>query len=206
MASARFGVAALKPLVVAIEKNDAQIEIVLFRQSVERFDQRRDREIAGAYVDANGQRQMRRRRHDQVRQQRERKIVDRLVAHILESLERGRAPGSRHAGDDENALGRSLPPCGHDAASSATALKARRSFASTDASNGARAIKGTSRPSNWQARGSGRRSISAGATRSTTSRSGATATEGARKMPIPRTSIWPAITAGAVIWISSPSR
>ena len=120
MAPARFGIAALQPVVIAIEKNNAQIEIVLFRETIERFDERWNREIARAHIDADGKRQMRRRRHDQIGQQRERQVIDRFVAHVLEGFERRRAPRSGHAGDDEEPLGRDLSRCAHSTAGAAT--------------------------------------------------------------------------------------
>src|SRR3546814_5545155 len=57
-------------------------------------------EVAGADVDADGERAAGLlRRAGEAAQQHQRKIVDRLEAHVLERLERGRLAGARHAGD-----------------------------------------------------------------------------------------------------------
>ena len=63
-----------------------QIETLLLDQAVERRDQRRHGEVARAHIDADARAAARSRcRHDEIGQQRQRQIIDRLVAHILEA-------------------------------------------------------------------------------------------------------------------------
>src|SRR6185437_4537913 len=205
MTAARLGVAALEPLVVAIEEDDVEIELALGGEAVECLNESRNREVARAHIDADGERQMGRGWRHQIGQKRQRQIVDRLIAHILECLERRGASRAGHAGDHQQPLGRAGARIGHRATSGA-ARSARRSFAATEASKGASASSGTLRPRRTQAEGSGMRSTAAEGTRSTTMRKGAAATLGTRTRPSPRTSIWPAIVAGAVIEMSPPSR
>ena len=90
--------------------------------------------------------------------------------------------------------------------SAENALSARRSFAAAEASNGASAIDGTATPST-----SSRRFRADARPRPTvrgrlSSASGAPATASTRRMPMPRTSIRPAIAAGAVPRARSPAR
>src|SRR6185437_4010575 len=106
MRAARLGVAPLETIVVAIEEDDAQIEALIVDQAVERRDQRRDGEVARTHIDAERERRLIGRRHDEIGQERERQIIDRFVAHILESLECRRAPGPRHASDDDQLAAR----------------------------------------------------------------------------------------------------
>ena len=82
---------------------------MILDQPVERLDQRRHGEIARAHIDAErAGRLIAVGRNNEIGQQRKRQVVDGLVAHILEGLERGRAPGPRHAGyhDEPLAAGR----------------------------------------------------------------------------------------------------
>src|SRR5579883_1177240 len=225
MAAPRLRVTANEALILAIEKDDSEIEIVIGDELVERRQKRADAEIARADIDADGERRPLRRRHEQVRQQRERQIVDRFVTHILERLERRRATGAGHAGDHEETArnwpllgGRQRPinhrgrPVAHGVGIVAAGMaarsmrKARRSFAVAEASNGASITSGTSWSSNAQNRGSGRRSMLALGMRSTTRRNLASGTVGTRRMPRPRTSISPAMVAGAVMRNSPPLR
>src|ERR1700731_2430223 len=81
-----------------------------------------------------------------------------------------------------------------------------RQFAGVEASNGDRAIDGTASPSTSSQRVSGKRSPSADGTRSTNNASVASAAASRRIIPTPRTSIRPAIAAGAVTKTRSPAR
>ena len=101
MAAARLGVATLEPVIVAIEEDHLELDILSLDQIVERLEQRRHGEITGAHINADGERGLHRPRPDQVRQQRQRQIVDRLITHVFQILERGRATGPRHARDHQ---------------------------------------------------------------------------------------------------------
>ena len=100
VAAAGLGVPALQDLVVAVDEQDADIEVLAGCQRCDFGLEGVNREVAGAHVDVDGQRLAPGGAGaQQGREQLERQIVDRLVAVILERLERGRLARSRHAGD-----------------------------------------------------------------------------------------------------------
>ena len=112
MGAARFGVAPLQGFGVAIEVEQpgrevgAQPELLHAPRQVVRV------EAVGARIDAEGDRRRHlagaaRRRAHEIAEQRQRHVVDRDIAEILERPERGHAAGAGHAGDDhERAAGR----------------------------------------------------------------------------------------------------
>src|ERR1700722_1572000 len=215
MAAAGFGITAFQPVVVAIEEHHAQIDGLALDQPVERLDQRGHGEVARADIDADGKRRLHRVRTDEIGQQRQRQIVHRLVAHILERLQGGGSPRARHAGDDHETAalmatggvhGRTSEDSTARISSPARTLSAKRSLAAAEASKGASAIRGIGTPRMSQLRRSGRRSICSAGTRSTTRRKHALAWRGSCNNPTPRASIMPARASGARITTSSPSR
>ena len=106
MAAARFGETARQRLVVAVEVEQSHVEALFAEQPVDRGDQRVDAEIARARIDADGDGPRMRRvsvgKHE-AREQREREIVDRLVAGILKGAHRGRTAGAGKAGHQRDA-------------------------------------------------------------------------------------------------------
>ncbi len=104
VAPARLRIPAQQRLVGAIEEQDEEIEVVAGAQRVDRGEERRRAEIARADVDADGQRAVARRAGlHQRRNQRRGQVVDGLVAHVLERVERGRAAGAGQPGDQQHA-------------------------------------------------------------------------------------------------------
>ena len=103
MAPARLGEAPLQHLVVAVEEEQADARAPARRFSrCDALQQGLGAEVAGAGVDADGDGPRRSSPPASVEQS-QRQIVDRLVAEILEGLERGAMPGARQAGHQHDA-------------------------------------------------------------------------------------------------------
>ena len=165
-------------------------------------------------------------RRDQRPEQRQRQVVDRLVAGILERLERGRScprPTCRSPAPRAGAAGRRWPPAwprlGDRALNAAHAAsreqqRARAAAPPVGSWRGPRRRRGRARgaaarsPRSVAAAAAGRRSTASGATRSTSRPTVISATvRAARTMPTPRTSMRPGDRGAAAPRISrAPSR
>ena len=204
MAPPRLGIAAPQQLVVAIEKDERGGRARCSpRSAVERGEQRRRRRNRGSACRCRWRAAgaAPRRAPDERGQQRQRQVVDRLVADILERLERGRAAGARHAGDEEHAAparrrlrGRRRRGAAGCAASSCRSVMTRgivRRPSSAQRQAQLRRRRGLERgkPSSGKAMAEDSRQLAAPAaarhrppgTRSTTRRSGAAATAATRQ-------------------------
>ena len=151
VAAPGLGIAPDQDVVLAIEKQGLDVDVGAVGQTVELFQERLDREIAGPDIDPDRERTALGlgAPPDQPGQQRQRQIVDRLEAHVLERLQRRRTPGARHPGDQDDPVGRGssavlghvhgpLANGLHRSISSGPSPTARRTFAAAEASNGAR--------------------------------------------------------------------
>src|SRR4051812_43865891 len=164
------------------------------RQRLDPLDDALRIEIAGAAVDADGQRTaaaaaaLAERRREQMLEQRQGQIVHHLPADILERPERRRLAGARQAGDEEEALGRGA---GFQWSGSPKRRSACSSLTGAEASSGASAIAGSAVPSSatcFAASGSRSGASSSSATR----QSGTSDSAGNSMMPTPRISSLPA--------------
>src|SRR6266436_192755 len=107
-----FRITPFEALVITIHKQHSELPRAPANQAVEGFEHALDREAAGSGVGTDrNRRRIRRSALDQRGDQRERQIVEGLIAHVLEYLEGGRPPGSRHSCHDEHA-GAPHPDCG----------------------------------------------------------------------------------------------
>ncbi len=174
MGSSGLRIAPFERFVITVDEHHPELARPVARQIVEIVEQVVHRKAAGARIGADRDcRSIRGRRVDQGGDERHRQIVERLISHVLKGLERGRAPGARHARDEEQARTRrvsltldapSTTPGHHREIISGggqfvNARRAKRSFATAEASNAERATSGTSMPKNAVRRGSGSRSI-----------------------------------------------
>ena len=171
-------------------------------------------EAVGAGVDAEGERRghlagIARGRAHQVAEQRQRHVVDRDVAHVLQGMQRRDAAGAGQSGDQDERTARvawrwsGARSAGLSGMAEATPIMRPR-FASRQGATLQRrrprtapaSSTGRSMPSRSSRAGSGRRSMRSGGARSTSSATGARATNWSRAsftMPTPRASIRPAM-------------
>src|ERR1700736_5076980 len=216
-----LGIAPLQRFVITIDKQHLEFAAGPADNHIERFEHALDSKAASAQIDADGNRpRVGGNALDQSGGERERQVVEGFVAHIFECLQRRRPPCPRHSGHQEHTSRRrasggaplGVTTFGHhrriiaSTESAESARKAKRNFAAVEASNGDSAIDGTASPSTPSQRVSGKRSTSADGTRSTNNASVASATASSGIIPAPRTSIRPAIAAGAVTETRSPAR
>ena len=220
MAPPRLGIPQPQHLVVAIEEQHVQGIAGLGPQRRHFLGERNDPEVARPHVDADGEPRARRRAlAHQVTHQPERQVVDGLEAHVLHGLQRRREAGARHAGhDDDAACSRHRWPRGHGGLRLGT-LTHRIALYRPPPPRRQRATSPRPRPRTAPGR-------TAAPPRPTADTSPAAATGRFRRqppdrrpasnaaavavdtvtMPSPRTSSRPAIVAGAVIRIATPSR
>ena len=104
-------IAPFEPLVITVDKQHPELSHPPADDGVEGFEHALDGEAAGAGIGADRDcRRIRRDIIDQRRDERERQVVEGLIAHILEDLERSRPPATRHPGHEEHA-GAARPAC-----------------------------------------------------------------------------------------------
>lgn len=206
MTPAGLGIALCEHRIVAVEKQQDDREVVAPIEGRELVEEALRREVEGPDVDISGNRAVARLHSriwiEQTGQERERQIVDRLVAEVFEHLDGGRLARARETRDEHHpepvagARGRvQRHRLSHD--------PARRrpgpgTLAAAEAANGHNANSGSVTPAQRQVRGSGRRGTSSAGTRSKTAPSQPSATHGTRAMPRTRTSMRPWIACGAV--------
>ncbi len=107
MGPPRLDITPFEPLVVTVDEQHPQRPPGAGDHVGEGFEHRVGGKAAGSRVGADRDRRaIRRSALDQRRHQRGRQIVERLVTHVLEELERGRSPRPRHSRHQQDATAR----------------------------------------------------------------------------------------------------